>query len=137
MKESENEEAECEGDTAVYTLSSGRQSEDSEESVDDYRHCRLADPAEREGSDRYSKLSACDVAVQVSQRTLDCAGCGITGVDHLVDAAPSDRNEGKLGSDKKRVERYQKQNDTQAGRNFTRTKVFGRTLKKGQEIHIR
>jgi len=72
----------------------------------------------------------------VGKRALHLAGGAVAGFDHLVDAASSYGNEGELGGDKKRVERHQKQNDTQAASNFTRTKVFGRTLKKGQEIHI-
>jgi len=55
----------------------------------------------------------------------------------LVDPASSDGDERELGCDKEGVEGHQKQNDTKAGGYLTHAEVFGRTLKKGQEIHIR
>jgi hypothetical protein len=61
----------------------------------------------------------------------------VAGIGHLVDAAPPHCDERELGSDEKGVEPHQKQNDTKAGGDSTGAKVFGWTLQKGQEIHMR
>jgi hypothetical protein len=120
----------------VHSLTGGRKPEEAEESVNDDRHRRLTDPAEGERRDCYSELRPSDVAIEMSQRTLNFSSGVIARFDHLVDSASSYGNKGELGGDEKRVKRHQKQNDTQPGTDFTRAKVFGRTLKKGQEIHI-
>jgi hypothetical protein len=72
----------------------------------------------------------------MSQSALNVPRAGVAAIRHLVDSTSSNGDEREFGGDKKRVQRYQKQNDTEAGGYCAGTKVFGRTLKKGQEIHI-
>jgi hypothetical protein len=105
--------------------------------IDEHGHRRLTDPAESQRGDRDAELRSSDVSVEVLERFLDVSGAGIAGFRHLVDSASSNRNKGEFGGDEERIKRHQKQNDTQAGGYLTHAEVFGRTLKKGQEIHIR
>ena len=137
MKEGQEEKAERESNAAVHAVWCRWQPEQSEEAVDEDCHRRLTNPAECERSDGDSQLRARDVSVEMSECALALFCTAVAGLRHLVDAAAPDSDECELRGDEKRVEGYQKQNDTKAGGDFTGAKVFGRTLKKGQEIHIR
>jgi hypothetical protein len=114
----------------------GRQPEQPEESVDDYCDRRLSDPSERQRSNRYSELRPRDVSIEMRQSALNVFRGIVAVLRHLVDSASPNGDERELGGHEKRVESHQKQNDTKAGGDCTGAKVFGRTLQKGQEIHI-
>ncbi len=120
----------------MHTAIGWRQPEKAEESIDEHGDRRLSDPPERERGNRYPELSSSDVSIEMRQSALDILRRIVAVVRHLVDSASPNRDERKLGGHEKRIESHQKQNDTKAGGDCTGAKVFGRTLQKGQEIHI-
>jgi hypothetical protein len=120
----------------VNAFGRGRNPEYPKHAIDDYGNCRLPNPSKRKRCDGDSELGACDVTVEVLERALNVPCARVSVVGHLIDPAAPDGNERELGSNEKRVQGYQKQNDTEARGNFAAAQVFGRSPLQGQKIHI-
>jgi hypothetical protein len=136
VKKHQEEKAERECCAAVHAFSRGGQPEQSKETIDEHCNRGLANPSQGERRNRNSELRSGDVAIEMRESSLHISRAVVAALRHLVDSTSSNGDKREFGGDEKRVERYQKQNDTEADRYCTGAKVFGRTLKKGQEIHI-
>ena len=80
---------------------------------------RLADPAERQRGERDTELSARDVPVELTQGTLHHLCAAVPLGRHLVDAAPADCHQRKLGCNEEGVEQNQQKHHQQTSRSRT------------------
>jgi len=72
----------------------------------------------------------------MSEGSLNASGGPVAVARHLVDAAASNRHECKLGGNEEGVEADQQEHNTKARRNRSACDLLGRSVLKGQKVHI-